>query len=84
MTVKLEDIKNPEDGYLINCHLVCREDRAVTLFEQRANGILTAHLDGYAIIPIEEYEELKANQVIPLSDAISTINAQIIPTTQRR
>jgi hypothetical protein len=29
------------------------------LFYQRENGEVLANLDGYAIIPIEEYEKLK-------------------------
>ena len=45
-----------ESGYVRNCHISAREgDTLFSLFE----GNFRPYLDGYAIIPIEEYERLK-------------------------
>lgn len=63
--------KNPQDGYLINCQVHAKEGDG-HLFNKRVNGLITAHLDGYAIIPIDEYEKLKAMQPVSLRDAIKS------------
>lgn len=76
MYTRFEDIETPEDGYVINCHVNPKDDQVGDMFRPSAKGV-TAHLDGYAIIPMEEYEKLKASQVIPLSEAVADINAQI-------
>jgi hypothetical protein len=82
MKTDISSIKNPENGYVINSYIKYRDDGSdhlPYLFRQQQKyriDILTAHLDGYAIIPIEEYERLKGNEVINLSDAIKAVNNQ--------
>lgn len=64
MTVKLEDVKEPEKGYVTNCLIMPKRNsngelvNEGVLFGRSSPGYVTAHLDGYAIIPIEEYNRL--------------------------
>ena len=50
--------RKPDEGYVMDCFIIGREGEA--LFGVDANGILAPRLMGYAILPIEEYEELVA------------------------
>jgi len=56
-----EKYEKLEDGsYLHNCFLVRRNnDPSNILFYQDGDNGVTARLNGYAIIPLEEYFELK-------------------------
>ena len=47
------------DSYVKNCILHPRKDEADCMFKQLESGIYAARLDGYAIIPVEEYNRLK-------------------------
>ena len=53
--------KMKDGSYLHNCHIVFREnDKAKYLFHKDSEDkSLTAFLNGYAIIPLEEYYRLK-------------------------
>jgi hypothetical protein len=43
-----------------NCIIIMKKNNNEPyMFYQRTNGEILANLDGYAIIPIEEYEKLK-------------------------
>jgi hypothetical protein len=44
--------------YLRNCLIKRREDDTVSLFEFTPEGRILVRLDGYAIVPKEEYEGL--------------------------
>lgn len=46
-----------EKGYIWNCFLHPRRGDGV-LFTEAADGSLRPHLNGYAIIPIEEFNRL--------------------------
>lgn len=48
--------KGKETGYVLNCTITSKNGER--LFKQHDNDTVTAHLDGYAIIPIEEYNKL--------------------------
>lgn len=54
------EYKKCEDGsYLYNCALVRRDSDPVDLlFHQDGDKSMTARLNGYAIIPLEEYVRL--------------------------
>ena len=52
-----------EDSYVKNCYIQAREGDYC--FDQNDDGIF-AHLDGYAIIPIEEFERLRVKAGEPL------------------
>jgi len=46
-------------SFVYNCHIKKRSDDAsLYLFKQLENGHIIAALNGYAIIPLEEYNEL--------------------------
>ena len=52
-----------ETGYLLNCFVKPKiNENATALFWQHPGGplkdVVTCHLDGYAIVPIEEYKNL--------------------------
>lgn len=51
---------DPEKGFVINCLINPREEDCPLFHDPNNDGTLVAKLDGYAIIPIEEYEELVA------------------------
>jgi hypothetical protein len=49
-----------KDGSFVHrCVIVKKEGDDHGLFHQHADDHISAYLDGYAIIPVEEYEELK-------------------------
>jgi hypothetical protein len=50
------------EGFVRNCVVAPRADEAKqqVLFQENASGVVVAYLDGYAIIPVEEWERLKA------------------------
>ena len=52
-----EPVKDNHFGYLHNCHLVPKGDDK--MFYLADDGSLRPTLDGYAIIPMEVYEQLK-------------------------
>jgi hypothetical protein len=56
-----ENYERHSGGYLHNCIIKRRSDEeAPCLFDTASHpGLITAHLIGYAIIPREEYDELK-------------------------
>lgn len=47
-------------GFLKNCLIKTRNDENPYLFYGHKDGSITAHLDSYAIIPLEEYHRLKS------------------------
>lgn len=47
-------------GFISNCIIIPRDGE--TLFVQSRDGIITPRLDGYVILPIEEYKQLKGVQ----------------------
>jgi len=52
-------------GYLTNCFIKQRQEEAknnMVMFEKLYNGMMLCFLDRYAIIPIEEYNDLVKNQ----------------------
>lgn len=49
------------NGRVTNCFLWGRKSDPGPLFYERPDGAIIANLDGYAIIPKEEYERLKAD-----------------------
>lgn len=53
---KLDEVKEPEKGYLLNCYTETREGEC--LFGHPSHDYKTAHLDGYAIIPIEKFRAM--------------------------
>ena len=48
-----------ENGYVKNCIINAKEGE--TAFSIDTKGKITPYLDGYAIIPVEEYERLNLN-----------------------
>jgi hypothetical protein len=56
----MSEFKKLADGsYVHNCYLEGRDsDPAEFMFKQNADDSISAFLNGYAIIPIETYEEL--------------------------
>jgi len=46
-------------GYLKNCTIIQRAGDE-PLFRAREDGSVTAHLSGYAVIPLEDYQALRA------------------------
>tara|TARA_R110002074_G_scaffold199659_1_gene367467 strand:+ start:3062 stop:3286 length:225 start_codon:yes stop_codon:yes gene_type:complete len=51
--------KCKDGGFVHNCHIIVREyDKSAHIFKQLGNDSLTACLNGYAIIPMEEYAKL--------------------------
>lgn len=54
--------KKPEKSYIENCLIVpSKKDKGKELFIETDNGFMS-RLDGYAIIPIEMYNDLKEDQ----------------------
>ena len=56
-------VEGMETGYIINCLIKRKEgDDSEVLFRQHGEGqlkdVVICYLDGYAVIPIEEYKEL--------------------------
>lgn len=51
----------PRDSYVRNCVIISREPPEV-LFREAKSGIVCT-LDGYAIIPMEQFNELMARPV---------------------
>jgi len=49
--------KNQDGSYLHNCYVKLRNSDGVTLFDN-TNGSVKASLNGYAVIPIEDYFDL--------------------------
>lgn len=50
-----------EGGYLHNCYLMPKAgETGMFRVSPSPEHYLTAHLDGYAVIPLEEYERLKS------------------------
>ena len=48
-----------KNGFVINCFVKAKPNETeLVLFNEDKNGVVTAWLDGYAIVPIEEYYEL--------------------------
>lgn len=52
-----------EKGYVRNCLVVAKEGDK-KLFGVKPDGTYIAFLDGYAIIPMEEYEKLTNSLII--------------------
>lgn len=57
-----------EASYLRNCLIRPRKGEAAPLFYQRDDGTVVARLDGYAIVPIEDYESLPNSGPTPPPD----------------
>jgi hypothetical protein len=55
---EVEEIRTGNKGFIKNCILVSKINDV--LFTVRKDGTIIPTLDGYAIIPREEHEELKA------------------------
>lgn len=58
------------ESFIKNCYVVGREGEAPLFFgvEQKdGRGAVAARIDGYAIIPIERYEELLGRSVRPVT-----------------
>jgi len=52
--------KMNDGSFVHNCRIVRRDnDKASVLFHQNGNESVAAFLNGYAIIPLEEYYQLK-------------------------
>jgi len=49
------------DSYVKNCHLSVRPGDP-TMFDQQRDGTVTARLDGYAVIPMEEFNRLQDSE----------------------
>lgn len=49
-------------SYIKNCFIIPRTDTNECLFTFNYDKITRVQLDGYAIIPIEEYDKLLKNQ----------------------
>lgn len=48
------------DSFLCNCTIMPAPDQATPMFDiNPMNGNILARLDGYAIIPMEEYSEMR-------------------------
>lgn len=45
-------------GKVVRCYGEPRKDQKGTMFFARSDGTIVANLEGYAIIPIEEWEKL--------------------------
>ncbi len=57
----MKTIKWDPESFIKNCTIQPKDNEFNTMFETYYNGIyheLIVKLDGYAIIPIEEYEKL--------------------------
>ena len=50
--------ENEARSYITNCYFKGRSDQKGCLFSYKDGEIHRVHLDGYAIVPIEEYEKL--------------------------
>lgn len=50
--------KGPNGDYVHNCLIKARGGQCGALFRQNQDGTLTTRLNGYAVIPLEEYCEL--------------------------
>jgi len=56
----MEYEKGIDGSYVHNCIVVCRKDDPTpTLFYSKTGSSISAFLNGYAVIPIKEYCELK-------------------------
>ena len=42
-----------------NCYFEMRTDQVVSMFTFDLNDNLTVHMDGYAVIPMDKYKEMK-------------------------
>ena len=47
-----------DDGRIENCYIEPRDDQEGYMFETNSKGSLVPNLKGYAIIPIEKWEQL--------------------------
>ncbi len=58
-----------EKGYINNCYIACRVG-SPTLFSDNGDGTVTPRLDGYAVVPLEEYEKHveRASKMAELND----------------
>ena len=52
-------VSGAESSYVKNCYIEPRQGMKDFVFSQDTKGRILAHLDGYAIIPIEEYKGAK-------------------------
>ena len=59
LEAEIKVINSPR-GYVRNCLIHTGELGETGALFYKEKGIVTCELDGYAIIPIEEYEELEA------------------------
>ena len=50
---------NKEKSYIINSLIVPKEDGDI-LFHLNGDGTVNAYLDGYAVVPLEKYDNLKS------------------------
>lgn len=46
------------ESYIKNCMVSARKDSSESLFYIGEDGVTTARLDGYAIVPIKDYVKL--------------------------
>jgi hypothetical protein len=71
--IDMVEYKKTNDGsYVHNCYIVRRDDdNGQYLFGQTDDKKITAFLNGYAIIPLEEYAQLTGKD---LGDMIANAN----------
>ncbi len=58
-----DKLMSGEKGFLVECCIIPRADEKFFIFQGRSDGSIIANLYRYAIIPIEEYEELRGRSV---------------------
>ena len=58
------------ESHVINCFIKSRADTKHPLFI--GDGVITAYLDGYAIIPLEDYQELTGEDMSDMLKHVHT------------
>lgn len=77
--------KGKDGSYVHNCLVVRREDDKVpTLFHQNGNEHVSAFLNGYAVIPIEEYENLTGKPTFIESRSIKKADEDLHSSNQKQ
>lgn len=55
------------DSFVRNCHFIRVREEDGALFDQQPNGQFLARLDGYTILPNEDFQALLSGKSPPIS-----------------
>ncbi|MCG7948061.1 MAG: hypothetical protein JAZ07_17085 [Candidatus Thiodiazotropha endolucinida] len=77
--------KCKDGSYVHNCFVVRREDdKSPTLFYQNGNEHVSAFLNGYAVIPLEEYERLTGEPTLIERQSIKKADEELHSPHQKQ